>query len=116
MGNLPDFDEMVKMAKEDPERLETLRKEMVQEIIEAAPTEDQKRKLRGLQFRIDMERTKAKTPLASCIKISSMMRESFVKLKDEIQKLQETNPNKVKDKKEEIITPSSTVIDFKRKE
>lgn len=114
MRNLPDFEVLSKLAKEDPEALESLRREMVEEVIEAAPTEDHKRRLRGLQFKIEMERKKAKNPIASCIKISQMMQDSFSKLREAITLLQEKNSNKTK--KEEIIPPSSTVIDFKRKE
>ncbi len=78
---LPDFDELAKMAKEDPEALEALRLSACEELIQSAPQQYQ-RKLRGLQFRIDMERRKAKTPMAACIKISEMMHDSFTKLRE----------------------------------
>ena len=66
---LPSFDELKKLAEENPEELENLRKEMVQKTIDSAP-EWQQRRLRGLQFQIDMEREKAKKPVNACIKIS----------------------------------------------
>lgn len=39
------------------------------------------RKLRGLQFHIDMEIRRSKTPMAACIKISEMMHGSLSKLR-----------------------------------
>lgn len=85
MRKLPEFDDLVKMSKED---LEVLRKEYIEEIINSARTEDQKRRLRGLQFKIDMEREKAKNPMDACIKISKMMHDSFVELRDKLKELQ----------------------------
>ena len=57
--DLPDFNTLVKMASEDPEGLEKLRREMAENLINQAP-KDTQRKLRGLQFKIDMERRRAK--------------------------------------------------------
>jgi hypothetical protein len=88
MKKLPEFDELLKLSKEE---LEDLRKEYVEEVINSASTEDQKRKLRGLQFKIDMEREKSKNPMDACIKISKMMHDSFLELRDKLKELQENN-------------------------
>lgn len=88
MKKLPEFDELVKMSKEE---LEILREEYIEEIINSASSEDQKRKLRGLQFKIDMERRKAKNPMAACVKISQMMHESFVELRNKLKELTDSN-------------------------
>ena len=93
MKKLPEFEDLVKMAKEDPEGLENLRKECIDEIINSANDEDQRRRLRGLQFKIDMEREKAKNPMAACIKLSQMMHDSFAKLRDLLKELQESSVN-----------------------
>ena len=85
--SLPEFDEMVRMAQEDPEALEQLRQEMCEDVITSAPQEYQ-RKLRGLQFKIDMERRRAKTPMASCIRLSQMMHESFSQLREALNHMQ----------------------------
>ncbi|AZZ93452.1 DUF3135 domain-containing protein [Hahella sp. KA22] len=77
---LPHFDELLEMAKQRPEALEALREEMVEYIITSARTDCQ-RKLRGLQFKVDMTRARAKTPLAACIKISQLMHESLAELR-----------------------------------
>lgn len=85
--DLPEFDVLVKMAQDDPEKLEQLRQDACEQLIQSAPEEYQRR-LRGLQFKIDMERRKAKTPMAACIKISEMMHDSFEKLRDSLNEAQ----------------------------
>ncbi len=77
---LPEFDQLREMAQNNPEGLEQLRRELVDQFIQGAP-EAYRRKLRGLQFRVDMERRRAKTPMAACIAISGMMHDSFDRLR-----------------------------------
>jgi len=79
-AELPDFDTLLKIAQEDPERLETIRQQATEDLITSAP-EAMQRRLRGLQFQIDAQRAIAKTPTASCMKISQMMYESFYELR-----------------------------------
>lgn len=69
------FDEWSELASSDPDSFESRRQTMLDDFFEQIPAERQHR-LRGLQFRIDMERRKAKTPLAACIRISNMMWDS----------------------------------------
>ena len=77
---LPDVDTLIAMAQEDPERLELLRRSMMAALIDSAPNEQIKKRLRGLRFKIDLERERAKTPLAACITLSEMMHESLAEL------------------------------------
>lgn len=77
---LPAFDVLVDMARNDPHGLETLRRSLTNAVITAAPTEDARRRLRGLQFRIDMERNRAATPLAATIRLSELMCHSLARL------------------------------------
>lgn len=86
---LPDFDELLLLAQSDPKKLETLRQEMCEELINSAPHEKQRR-LRGLQFQIDMEREKSTSPMGACIRISQMMHESFDELRVHLNQLSET--------------------------
>jgi len=86
-SHFPEFDELSKLAKENPEALEKLRKDLVEQLIQSAPEQYQNR-LKGLQVKIDMERRRAKTPIASCIRISQMMQESFTKLRDALNQMQ----------------------------
>lgn len=67
-----DFDVWAQLAKNDPEAFEAKRLSMIEELIEQAPPALQQR-LRGLQWRIDVERERSKTPLQACIRISNMM-------------------------------------------
>lgn len=70
---LPAFDVLVDMARNDPQRLEALRKELTGYVIESAPTEQQRKRLQGIQFRVDVERERARSPLAAAIRLSEMM-------------------------------------------
>ena len=60
------------LAKTDPERLERERREAIETVIASAPEHIQQR-LRGLQWRIDIERSRADNPLSACIRLNKMM-------------------------------------------
>ncbi|MES3007392.1 MAG: DUF3135 domain-containing protein [Pseudomonadota bacterium] len=77
--DLPDFDTLVTLHKEQPEELERIRSELTNAILENT-TGESRRRLQGLQFRINMELRKARTPEARFIKMSSMMHEAFAEL------------------------------------
>ncbi len=79
-STLPDFDTLVHLARTKPEELEQLRIRLCNDLIERAP-EASRRRLRGIQFQIDMERRKAANPMAACIRISQMMHASFENLR-----------------------------------
>jgi len=84
---LQDFDALAKLAKTNPEEFEALRIELCEQIIASAPRHMRKR-LQGLQFQIDMERQRARSPMQACIKLSSLMNESLLKLQSAM-----TNPS-----------------------
>ncbi|MBT5229473.1 MAG: DUF3135 domain-containing protein [Methylococcales bacterium] len=67
-----DFDTWSKLAKEDPEAFEARRKEVIQQLIDSAP-EDQRHRLECLQWKVDQIRSRSKTPLAACLRMSKMM-------------------------------------------
>ena len=75
----PDFDTLMKMAKNNPEQLEHLLREEVNEVIGSA-SEQHHHRLRGLQFQVDAQRIIAKNPMDSCIRISQMMHQSLGEL------------------------------------
>ena len=77
---LPVFDVLVDMARNAPARLEQLRTRLAQNIIDSATTQERRRRLEGLQFRVDAERRMAKTPMAATLKIAAMMSESLASL------------------------------------
>lgn len=78
-NELPNFDTLLRIAKQDPEQLEQIRIQLAQQTISQAP-EHLRPRLRGLQFQIDIKRKLAKTPLAACIQLSNMMHRSFMEL------------------------------------
>ncbi|MGD8418182.1 MAG: DUF3135 domain-containing protein [Pseudomonadales bacterium] len=77
---LPAFEVLVDMARNDPEGLETLRRSLTNAVIATARSEHSRRRLQGLQFRVDLERRRAASPLAATIRISEMMCRSLADL------------------------------------
>ena len=78
-SEIPNHDQLVELAKSDPDRLEALRQTWVDEVIESAP-EDTRKRLRGLQFQIDCQRRLHSSPMGACLEISRMMHESLNRL------------------------------------
>jgi hypothetical protein len=90
-NQIPSFDKLVTLAKQDPKRLDALKRDMTEAWIEQAPVEYQKR-LRGIQFQIDMEVRRAKNPMDACIRVSNMMHDSFAELRDRLNEMTQTGP------------------------
>ena len=113
-NQLPDIDELIKMASSEPEKLEALRKEMATQLIENAPEHFRKR-LNGIQFQIDMERRKTNNPLHCCIKISEMMLDSYQNLQTAIHTLDETRNQSSDDfsTSNNMTQQSAEIIDIK---
>lgn len=76
------FEAWAKLARENPEEFERRREREIREVIDACP--DLRHRLEGLQFRIDAERKLARTPLKACLRISTLMWNSFYDLKDRL--------------------------------
>jgi hypothetical protein len=72
-----DFDEWARLARTDPFAFEARRLAIIESYLRQFPPPDQRR-LRGLQFRIDMERRRARTPMAACLRLSAMMWDSLL--------------------------------------
>lgn len=82
-GNDADYDDpnmffeyWSSLAKSDPERFERERAAEIEKVIVSAKPERQKG-LRHLQWRIDMERMRAKNPIDSMIRLNKMMWKQF---------------------------------------
>ncbi len=73
INELPEFDVLVEMARNDPQGLERLRNQLTNKVIDAQEDALKKQRLKGLAFQIDMERKRAGTPMAATIKLSEMM-------------------------------------------
>ena len=80
-----DFEAWAKLARENPEEFERRRGQEIRKVIDARP--DLRHRLEGLQFRIDAERRLARTPLKACLRISTLMWNSFRDLKDQLDEL-----------------------------
>jgi hypothetical protein len=74
-----DFDAWAALAREDPEEFELRRRAAIDALIASSP--ESRRRLEGMQFRIDMERRLAHTPLKACLRLSEMMWDAFLELK-----------------------------------
>lgn len=70
-----DFDYWMQLAKSDPEQFERQRSDTVHAMINSSPPAIQKR-LRGLQWRIDMEIRRSKNSMDACLRINQMMMNS----------------------------------------
>lgn len=77
-----DFEAWARLARENPEAFERRREQEIRKLIDARP--DRRHRLEGLQFRIDAERKLARTPLKACLRISTLMWNSFYDLKDQL--------------------------------
>lgn len=71
-SSFPSYEELEKLAQSDPEHLESLRAQWIEDVIDRAQPE-MRHRLRGLQFQIDCQRRLHKNPLGACIEISRMM-------------------------------------------
>jgi hypothetical protein len=80
-----DFQTWTDLARRDPAEFEAERRRAVDRVIaEGADS----RRLRGMQFRIDLERMRAPTPLKSCLTLYRMMWDSLMALNAEVEAAQ----------------------------
>jgi hypothetical protein len=87
-----DIDEWQRLAREDPSEFERRRQAAIEALISQAPPEHRER-LRGLQFRIDLERRRAKTALAAAVRLQSMMWERFGQMREAVLALTREAPS-----------------------
>ncbi|HXH03159.1 MAG TPA: DUF3135 domain-containing protein [Candidatus Competibacteraceae bacterium] len=76
---LPPFDELLTLARERPNELERLRRQLCQRAIDQAP-EATRPRLRALQSRIELELRRHRHPLARCVRLSALMHASVAQL------------------------------------
>ena len=90
-----DFDELAALAKNDPLAFEARRRAMIDGLFASieARSDDPHfiQRLRGLQFRIDMERRRSRTSMRALLRIYSMMWDSFVELNSLLQRVSSPN-------------------------
>ncbi|GAB6043422.1 DUF3135 domain-containing protein [Endothiovibrio diazotrophicus] len=71
------FDWWMRLAAEQPERFDEAWRELVRGMIEGAPSRC-RRGLEGTQFRADMERRRARSPMGACVRLSRLMWDRLV--------------------------------------
>jgi len=81
---IPSHEVLSQLAREDPHAYEALRRELLESFIESAPARH-KRRLRGIQFRVDHERRLSRSALGSTVRIYQLMWQSFLCLNSEWQ-------------------------------
>ena len=74
-----DFDEWAKLAKSSPEEFEERRRAVIEAQI---ANSGNVRMLQGLQCRIEMERMSSRTPMKSCLRLSTLMSDAFLNMND----------------------------------
>jgi hypothetical protein len=75
------------LARNDPEAFEARRRESIAALIDSAPAEH-RRRLEGLQFRIDLERTRSRHPFGACVRLSNLMWKSLLEMQSALEDLQ----------------------------
>lgn len=68
------FDEWKELAERNPEAFEFTRQRMIDSLIAEA---NESERLKCLQWRIDVERERSKTPMSACVRLSNMMLNSL---------------------------------------
>ncbi|MGA0839562.1 MAG: DUF3135 domain-containing protein [Pseudomonadales bacterium] len=81
---LPNFDMLLDLARNDPGELENLRNRLTEMVIANAQNPDSQRKLRGLQFRINAEIRRSRSPLDAALRVSDLMCRSLTRLRHAI--------------------------------
>jgi len=84
-----DFDTWARVAREDPEGFEAMRRAAIEDFLQTLPPQNRER-MRRLQWRIDQERRLARSPMSACIRLSHMMWEHVLGeggLRDRLQRL-----------------------------
>ena len=79
-----DFDAWQTLARLDPAGFERRRRELLEALIRHSPSE---KRLRCLQFRIDLERRRSPVPLKTCLYISARMWDSFHELRCALERM-----------------------------
>ncbi len=67
-----DFDQWADLARSNVDEFERRRVRVIEQFIDSCPS-SRRRRLRGLQFQVDAERRRARTPLQACLRLSSLM-------------------------------------------
>ena len=76
-----DFDLWSKMARQDPEKFEAMRQQLINDLLAQAPPH-LKQRMVGLQWQVNQIRKQAGNPLTACLQISQKMWTNVLERKD----------------------------------
>jgi len=72
-----DFDQWASIAKQDPEKFELMRQQLINELLDQTP-DHLKQRMVALQWQIDHIRNQADSPMDACLSISQKMMDSIL--------------------------------------
>lgn len=104
-----DFDEWSRMAQEEPVKFESMRQQLIDDLIAQSP-EHFKQRMIGLQWQVDQVRKQASNPMAACLQISQKMWNNVVGENGLLNALQE--PRKILSTLEKA--PAGKILSFER--
>lgn len=104
-----DFDHWVKIAQQEPDKFEIMRKQLIDAQIARTP-EHLKQRIIGLQWQIDQIRNQASNPMTACLQISQKMWKYVLGENGLLKTLQE--PQKILNTQEN--TPVAKVLSFQK--
>ena len=106
--NLEDFtfDEWRDLHDSDPQKFETCRLKVLDDLIDSAP-EASKPRLRGLMFQMEGESRRSKSQLGYNLRLSSMMMEMLNEMREQLFLLYATD---VKDLEKSSLRPDSAEV------
>ncbi|KJG17130.1 hypothetical protein UA33_10970 [Photobacterium angustum] len=84
MDTLPNFDDMAKMAKEDPEQFEQLRQQLIENAINQAH-DSMKPRLKAQQSHIDLVISRGKNPLHTTMLLRNELQRQLVRFAETLQ-------------------------------
>ena len=108
----PDVETLMEIARKDPSALNRIKQEAVNALIESAD-DSYKQRLRGLQWQVNMELNKSKTPMEGCIKICGMMHEKLWKLRAALQTQEERELEAFQESDVEHMEQSAVILPFR---
>ncbi len=109
-----DFDAWMALAKNDPETFEKQRREVIEQYLDTLPEADTQDRLRRLQWRVDRERERCRTPMESAARLYDMMWESVAKTYDQLQDLAVMLDSSSGNRRR-AVAPPAKVLPFKSK-
>lgn len=112
------FEQLAKIAQDDPAQFEKIREEIIQSEIERISNgvEEKKNQMERIQFRVDMACRKVKSPLVRCEIVTKMMYEKFFHLNDLLQNFSGANPSSRTSSTEQSHSKASILSFDKRRE